>query len=259
MIHYTIQGEGPVLLAIHGFPNDQRAWDNIKDDLAQHFKLVMVDLPGAGKSIDAYNPTLTMNDLGDAVMEVIRKEQLTDIHLMGHSMGGYTSMNIFERFPEYIKTITLVHSGASADGEEKFKMRQKSIQLMLRGEKEQQVFLKALFNNFFHPTFVNEHKQIVGDYVNRGMELPKEHLAAFYNAIAHRKDYNELITNTNTPIHWILGTHDTAVALDTAITEVSKPKVAAVSILEDCGHCAMEENPKLLSEKIIAFIQKFSH
>lgn len=259
MIHYTIQGSGPVLLAIHGFPNDQRAWDNIKDELCKHFTLILVDLPGAGKSKDLFNPNLTMNDLGDAIMEVIRHEELSKLHLMGHSMGGYTCMNIFERFPEYISSITLVHSGATADAPEKFNMRQKSIQLMLKGDKEQMVFLKALFNNFFYEDFIKNNKQIIEYYVNRGMELPKEHLAAFYNAIAHRKDYNHLIANTTIPFHWILGTHDTAVTLDSAIKEVSLPQISCVSILENCGHCAMEEMPDELSIRIISFLNKFSN
>ena len=45
-LHVVTGGTGPALLMLHGFPQTHAIWHKIAPDLAQHFTLVMPDLPG---------------------------------------------------------------------------------------------------------------------------------------------------------------------------------------------------------------------
>src|SRR5581483_8902045 len=52
-IHYNDVGKGPALFCFHGGGPGANAWDNTKhnlDALADHFHLVLMDLPGYGLS-----------------------------------------------------------------------------------------------------------------------------------------------------------------------------------------------------------------
>src|SRR5688500_19606830 len=43
-------GGGPPLLLLHGYPQTHAMWHAVARELAQHFKLVIADLPGYGQS-----------------------------------------------------------------------------------------------------------------------------------------------------------------------------------------------------------------
>jgi pimeloyl-ACP methyl ester carboxylesterase len=47
---YRVEGEGKPLLLVHGFGIPFNIWKNLLPLLSAHFKLVMVELPGIGKS-----------------------------------------------------------------------------------------------------------------------------------------------------------------------------------------------------------------
>ena len=124
MIHYTILGQGNPLVLIHGFPNDSSAWDSIVPELARHYQVILPDLPGAGKS-PIPDTELTMEYMAASIKEVLDKENISKAVLAGHSMGGYTAMQFAASYPEMIRGISLVHSLASADTEEKKENRKK--------------------------------------------------------------------------------------------------------------------------------------
>src|SRR5581483_4186464 len=52
-IHYNDVGQGPVLFCFHGGGPGSNAWDNSKhnlDALAEHFRCIVMDMPGYGYS-----------------------------------------------------------------------------------------------------------------------------------------------------------------------------------------------------------------
>ncbi len=48
-----------------------------------------------------------MELMADEVKKIVDHENLDKIHLLGHSMGGYTSLAFAEKFPQNLKTLTL--------------------------------------------------------------------------------------------------------------------------------------------------------
>jgi pimeloyl-ACP methyl ester carboxylesterase len=50
MLNYQIQGHGPPLLLLHGFGISFNIWNGLVPLLRDHFTLVMVELPGIGRS-----------------------------------------------------------------------------------------------------------------------------------------------------------------------------------------------------------------
>jgi len=50
MLSYRIEGDGPPLLLIHGFGISFNIWQNLSPLLKEYFSLIMIELPGIGKS-----------------------------------------------------------------------------------------------------------------------------------------------------------------------------------------------------------------
>jgi len=252
MIHYTVKGSGEPLVLIHGFPNDSTAWDNVVPGLSQHYRLILPDLPGAGQS-PLLEAAPSMALLADAVKEVLDHENIGKALFIGHSMGGYTAMQIASMYPEMVQGISLVHSMASADNAEKKENRRKAIVLMKKGQSEKEMFLKGMSQNLFAPEFAAQHPDVVKEVVAKGMMLSSEALVSFYQAIMDRTDKKDVLERATWPMQWIIGDHDNATPMKEALEQCHLSAVSSVSIYKPCGHMSFLEMPNRLLADLLAF------
>lgn len=106
-IHYVSLGEGPLLIFIHGFPNQWYDWRYQMAALADDYRVVAISLRGYNRSdkpqgVENYElPHLT----GDvvAVMDDLGAERAT---IVGHDWGGIIAWSFAESYPQ--KTENLV-------------------------------------------------------------------------------------------------------------------------------------------------------
>ena len=112
-LHYTRTGgdKPPVVLA-HGFSDDGLCWTPVAKALEADYDVIMVDARGHGHS-DApesgYNPPTMAADLAG----VITSLGLNKPVVMGHSMGGSTTMALAGLYPDLPGAIVIEDSGAS--------------------------------------------------------------------------------------------------------------------------------------------------
>ena len=77
----------PVML-VHGMGGDSGTWDRFARALTAHGRRVItVDLRGHGKS--AHTPTYEFDMFGGDLLALIDHLGLTEVDLVGHSLGGY--------------------------------------------------------------------------------------------------------------------------------------------------------------------------
>jgi pimeloyl-ACP methyl ester carboxylesterase len=67
-LHCVVEGEGPLVLLLHGFPETSHAWRKQMPALVTRFRVVAPDLRGFGasdkpKGIDAYRTSVVANDI----------------------------------------------------------------------------------------------------------------------------------------------------------------------------------------------------
>lgn len=254
MIHYSVQGQGQPLVLIHGLPNDSTSWHLILPELMKRFKVLLPDLPGAGKSKSLDEP-LTMELMALEIKAMLNKEGIDKAVLAGHSMGGYTAMECAELFPERIKGISLIHSLASADSVEKKELRRKSIVLINKGRAEQEMFLRGMAGNLFDPTFASEYPDMVKSIVAKGMELSMKQLTDFYTAILNRTDKVAVLSKLLFPVQWIIGNEDNATPMKDTLAQCYQANINSVSIYKPCGHMSFIEMPQRLIADLISFVE----
>jgi pimeloyl-ACP methyl ester carboxylesterase len=87
-IHYRTDGSGKTaLLFIHGWSCDAGYWDAQIDHFAKTHRVVALDLGGHGKS-GLGRKRWSMAAFGADVRAVVKKLDLDEVVLIGHSMGG---------------------------------------------------------------------------------------------------------------------------------------------------------------------------
>ena len=114
-IYYEIHGQGDPLLMIMGLRRNIEWWYPQIPTLEKHFRVVVFDNRGAGRSEKPamdYTIGLFADDTA-ALMEALHIERA---HVLGVSMGGYIAQELAINYPQKVKDLVL---GCTSCGGEK--------------------------------------------------------------------------------------------------------------------------------------------
>lgn len=257
MLYYKKIGTGFPLILLHGFPNNNTVWDYIVPYLEQHFTLIIPDLPGSGKS-EAFSAAPTIAYMANKIIEILDFENIQKCIVAGHSMGGYTALEIASIVPERIHSLGLIHTSAALDSEEKTLIRQKSISLMLNSSEGKNAFLKAMIPNLYANSFVASQPEKVAKTMSVAKSIPAENLTAFYVAIMNRRDHLETLKNAQYPVIWIFGEEDKITPVKEIVHQTILSEISYIKIYENCGHSSNEECPERLAKDLLYFYSLLS-
>ncbi|GFG55809.1 alpha/beta fold hydrolase [Mycolicibacterium agri] len=109
-IAYTVAGDGPALLLVHGLGGTRQTWQYLIDDLARTHTVIAPDLPGHGESdLPAGDYSLGAHAcaLRDLTLALGHKR----FSVVGHSLGGGIALQTAYQFPERVDRLLLISSG----------------------------------------------------------------------------------------------------------------------------------------------------
>lgn len=109
-LHYVSQGEGPLMLMLHGFPEFWYSWRHQIPEFAKDYKVVAIDLRGYNESdkpndVSAYR----INELVEDVKGVIQGLGYERCVLVGHDWGGAIAWNVAYTYPEFIDRLIVMN------------------------------------------------------------------------------------------------------------------------------------------------------
>lgn len=106
ILHSSITGSGKPFVILHGFLGMGDNWKTLANQFAESgYEMHLVDQRNHGRSFhsDTFNYEVLANDLKDYCDE----HELSDIILLGHSMGGKTAMLFAMRYPELLDKLII--------------------------------------------------------------------------------------------------------------------------------------------------------
>src|SRR5690625_2604986 len=83
---YQKSGRGQPIVFLHGFTGSKATWGKIMEELSRNFTVLAIDLPGHGTTV--FEKPLSIEDCCADLVHLFNHLCLTDIHLVGYSMGG---------------------------------------------------------------------------------------------------------------------------------------------------------------------------
>lgn len=104
---YELHGasDAPPLVLLHALGEGRGDWAAVVDRLAQHFRVVAVDLRGHGDS--DWPGTYSFQLMAEDVLRLLDHLGLTQVTLLGHSMGGSVAYLIAEQSPGHIERLII--------------------------------------------------------------------------------------------------------------------------------------------------------
>jgi pimeloyl-ACP methyl ester carboxylesterase len=106
LLHYKSFGEGKPLLILHGFLGSLDNWQGIAKELAANYQVFILDIRNHGKSF--HDPKHDYACMVEDVRYFIDHLGLSEISLIGHSMGGKIAMSFALKYPLLVSNLIVV-------------------------------------------------------------------------------------------------------------------------------------------------------
>lgn len=106
-IFYQVRGEGEPLVLIMGFGADGDVWEKHAAVYEQHFKCIIIDNRGVGKSDQPKGPYTTAIMAADTIA-VMDHAGVDEARVAGISMGGAIAQELALGYPKRVKSLALI-------------------------------------------------------------------------------------------------------------------------------------------------------
>ena len=247
-IAYSDEGSGKVVVLLHGFLENSNMWQFLQPVLVKHYRVICIDLLGHGKS-ESVGYVHTMEEMADAVYEVITHLQIKKATFIGHSMGGYVSLAFIDLYPNLVDGLVLLNSTSYADSEERKANRDRAILAVKHN-------YKAAISMSIANLFSEENREKLVNEINwakeEALQTPLQGIVAAQEGMKVRIDRERLLHNTNFPKLLILGQKDPVLPFDDNKLQVINTKTKLVSF--SGGHMSHLENKIELEKEILSFL-----
>ena len=106
-LYYRIGGSGPPLVLLHGFTLSGRQWNPFLDELGKHNTVIVLDLPGHGRSA---RPTgdFTHREAARLTFGMLDTLGIERVRGIGHSSGAIVLIHMAIQQPDRMEAMVLV-------------------------------------------------------------------------------------------------------------------------------------------------------
>lgn len=240
-VHYFKQGKGRALLFLHGYLESSAIWKEFAVRFTDRYQVICIDIPGHGSS-GVLGPVHEMEEMARVAGAVLDAEQISEVVVIGHSMGGYVTMEFLHVFPGRTAGYCLFHSTCFADNEEKKLNRDREISLVMCGKKMQ------IIHTNIPKAFADENVERLTPWVTCAKQIaastPDEGIIALLHGMKRRKDHSGLLRKPAPRPLLIWGRRDNYIGEDVFKKLQSIAPEASVLILDDSGHMGFIEEPE---------------
>jgi len=105
LLHYKTLGEGEPLLLVHGLFGSGRNFMALARKLAGQYRVILPDLRNHGDSF--HSESMHYDALAADLRRLLDHLQIRRCHVLGHSMGGKTSMWFTLHHPQRVRSLTV--------------------------------------------------------------------------------------------------------------------------------------------------------
>lgn len=255
-IAVDVQGDGPLLIFMHGIGGNRSNWRAQLPHFAPHFKAVAWDARGYGDS-DDYDGPLAFDDFVADLKRVIDWFGVPNAHLCGLSMGGRIAMRFALMHPQQVATLTLVdtHEGFESFTAEKRREFVETRRAPLVSGKTPADIAPTVARSLAGPKARPEHVQQLVESISA---LHKDSYLKSLEATVNQVTVGD-ISRITAPAHFIVGADDplTPVALHHAMA--AKMGGPPVSVLADAGHLSNIEQAEAFNQVALGWLLAHRH
>lgn len=271
-LNFAESGEGQrAFVLIHGMGGRWQHWLETIPSLAQHGRVLSVDLPGFGRS-ELPAGGISLDGYADTVAALCRAVGVDRAVVLGHSMGGPIALRVATRHEGLSEAIVLV-AGATDTFNAVLGLRATARLALRKPKKTAAALTEVLTVGIPTPRPLQRlivarqwlRQALLWPYMHRPRAMPADSLALMLGGTGTRgvfpaaraigrSDPRQGLTDVRCPILSIGARHDHICPPADLEAWADLAPEARTVLLEDCGHMLMLERPRVFNEQVQSFI-----
>ena len=270
-LHYVTQGEGPLLILLHGFPEFWYSWRHQIPVLAQHFRVVAPDMRGYNESdkpagVSNYNIDYLTGD----VMGLIHAFDAERAVIVGHDWGGGVAWSFAANYAQATEKLVVLNCPHPGPLQKALKENRRQLKRSWYMFYFQIPWVPELGLRLFGRRFI---EQAFRGMAIRKEAFPDEELRKYADALRmpgaangainyyraafrHRLRNGELqLPQISSPTLLIWGEEDLALGKELTydMDEYFSDRFE-VKYIPKCSHWVQQEQPELVNQYLLEFL-----
>jgi 3-oxoadipate enol-lactonase len=256
-IAYELQGtlhwRRPWLVLIQGMGLDRSGWGPVLPKLRRHFRLVLVDSRGSGRS-DLPAGSFDVCDMAADVLAVLDHAGVRRAHVMGASLGGMVAQELAIDHPERVDRLVLVST--TPGWPFAYPMPSGSVRLIAATRSmTHEVALRRHVQNALSARSIQREPDLADRLIELQRSQPTARGARAAQAAAGAR-YAGRLRQTRIRAHTLVlqGAADTIVNPRNARLLADRIPNAQLGILPELGHLLFWEDPEGFTNAVTRFL-----
>lgn len=264
-LHYVTQGEGPLLLMLHGFPEFWYSWRHQIPEFAKDHKVVALDLRGYNKSDKPREQSAyVMSEFVNDIKGVIQALGYDRCVLVGHDWGGAIAWNFAYAHPEMVEQLVVLNIPHPAKFAEGLRTPQQLLRSWYALAFQLPLLPELLLQAFDYEAIA---QAFTGMTIDQSTFTPAD-LEAYKDAAAQRGALTAMINyyrNSSNilrqewsllevPTLMIWGEEDKALGKELTYGTQEFVRDFQIRYIPNCSHWVQQEKPELVNQYIREFL-----
>lgn len=265
--------DAPVVLLVHGLGGRWQHWAENLAGLAQHARVVTLDLPGFGRSAPPRSG-YAVDGFADVVAALARQLALPPVTVVGHSLGALVALRLAHRHPDLVSSVVLAGGTVGAFAEV-LGLRRAGHQLRHRPRTVAATLLEVATAGLPVPGPVRRQviarawlrRLLLWPYLHRPADMPAASVALLVDGVGTHgvlrvarsvatMRVDRWLHEVDHPVLAIGGEHDHVAPLDQLAAFAQAVPAAETVVLGGVGHMVMLERADAFTDEVLAFLQQ---
>lgn len=238
---YIEEGEGPILLLLHGLFGALSNWSTVLDHFCTNYKVVIPLMPIYEMPL----PDTSVDGLSDFIHEFMQFKGYPPVTLLGNSLGGHVALVYAIDHPENVHSMVLTGSSG---------LYENAMGGSYPKRKDYNYIKERTAYTFYDPNtatkeLVDEVYELVNSR-NKGLRI----IMMAKSAIRH--NLSKEMKNIKVPVCLIWGKDDKITPPEVAVEFNELLPNSELHWIDRCGHAAMMEQPEQFNSILEGFLKK---
>ncbi|TVR74096.1 MAG: alpha/beta hydrolase [Sphaerobacteraceae bacterium] len=224
-------GSGPDLVLVHGVSGSLNMWRWNAPELARHFRVTMVGLPGP-RALQQLRHITRMQNYARWLMEFTQAAGLAPASIAGLSMGGEVALRLASEYASCVNRLILITPAALVPGISLFGWVAVGLRVLFEIPPAliPPVLWYTRWSDIY--TMVNANVRMIDPELSTGLASIKAETLVF--------------ASNNDPL----------LPLDLAETYLDRIPSARLAVMPDAGHLVMMSRPELFNQRVREFLSE---
>ena len=250
-LHFKRAGQGKPIVLLHGLFGSLDNLGAISRELSSEFDVISIDLPDHGRS--SHSEQFSYDAYAQQVIDVINLNELEQVSLLGHSMGGKVAMHLALNYPEKVSNLIVADIAPVQYGSRHNKVFDALRAVDLAGINSRKQAEQAMAH------FIDE--QGVIQFLLRSLvQKPEGGFQWRFNLDMLQRDYHLLTQGISHPNSYEAPTLFIKGGNSDYITNEHRPQImnlfptAKAKVIQGAGHWLHAEKPSIFAKLVRDFV-----